>query len=520
MNGNIAVWVEAISKHFLSCSTGVSYFRKGKKRKSPMKKLYLLLPVLFVQSFFAQPNNLVKEERLMKRVEYLASPELQGRLAGSEYYNTAAKFGAVEFAKAGLKPFGDENYFQYLNIEYNQVLPGEEFSVIRANGSQRKCDLGKDYIYRGFTGSGNFTAPMVFCGYGFSDSLYDDYKLVDVKGKVAMVFKYQPKWNIEKHSWQNGNPREKARIAFQHGAVGILFVSFPKDEKPQLPIGSVISGSGEQNLNFPELHIDIPIADEILNGTGFTLKDLQTKIDSTKIPFSVSTKNSVGINVKTAYAKEKRTMNVIGLLEGKDEKLKNEYIIIGAHLDHVGGQANKVYFPGANDNASGSAAVMEIAQAFAEGKIDNKRSIIFVLFTCEEQGLYGAKYLANHLPVKQEQVVAMMNMDCVGYGDSIQIGNGKSAPQLWQIAKQIDANNDKMMIDATWNGGGADAAPFHDKGIPAIYFVTKNSYEHLHQLTDTFDTLNQPLYLQITKLAFLTVKEIAEGKYKREEVQK
>lgn len=485
-----------------------------------MKKMYLLLPVLFVQSFFAQPNNLVKEERLMKCVEYLASPELQGRLAGSEYFNTAAKFGANEFKKAGLMPFGDEDYFQYLNIEYNQILPGEEFSVIRSGGTERKCELGKDYIYRGFSGSGDLTASVVFCGYGISDSLYDDYNSVDVKGKVAMVFKYQPKWNIKKHVWQNGNPREKARIAFQHSAVGILFVAFPNDDEPQLPIGSVISGLGEQNINFPELHIDIPIADEILNGTGFSLKELQTKIDSTKNPFSISTKSKVKIKVKTDYAKEKKTMNVVGLLEGKDDRLKNEYIIIGAHLDHVGGQGGKVYFPGANDNASGSAAVLEIAHAFEEGKIDNKRSIIFVLFTCEEQGLYGAKYLANHLPVKQEQVVAMMNMDCVGYGDSIQIGNGKSAPQLWQIAKQIDANNDKMMIETTWNGGGADASPFHEKGIPSIYFVTKNSYEHLHELTDKPETLNKSLYQQITKLAFLTVKEIAEGKYKRETVLK
>ncbi|MDP3148736.1 MAG: M20/M25/M40 family metallo-hydrolase [Ignavibacteria bacterium] len=456
----------------------------------------------------------------MKRVEYLASPELQGRLAGSEYYNTAAKFGANEFKKAGLKPFGDEDYFQYLNIEYNQILPDDKFSVIRSNGSVRKCEIGKDYIYRGFSGSGNITAPVVFCGYGISDSLYDDFKSVDVNGKVAMVFKYQPKWNIENKGWKNGNPREKARVAFQHGAVGILFVSFPNDEKPQLPIGSVISGSGEQNLNFPELHVDIPIADEILKGSSFTLKDLQTKIDLTKNPFSLSTKNKVKIKVETDYAKEKRTMNVVGLLEGKDDRLNNEYIIIGAHLDHVGGQGGKIYFPGANDNASGSAAVMEIAHAFAEGKIENKRSIIFVLFTCEEQGLYGAKYLANHLPVKQEQVVAMMNMDCVGYGDSIQIGNGKSAPQLWRIAKQIDANNDKMMIETTWNGGGADAGPFHNKGIPAIYFVTTNSYEHLHQLTDKPETLNKSLYQQITKLAFLTVKKVAEGKYKREPVLK
>jgi len=485
-----------------------------------MKKLALLFAILSLHVSYSQTASLINKNRLMKRVEFLASSKLQGRLAGSEFYNKAAKYGAEQFRKAGLKPFGDKKYFQYLNIEYDQVLPGEEFSLLRSDNSKIIYELGKDYIYRGFTGSGNITAPVVFCGYGVSDSLYDDYKKVDVKGKVAMVFKYQPKWNIEKHSWQNGNPREKARTAFQHGAVAILFLSFPNDEKPQLPIGSVISGSGEQNINFPELHIDIPVADEILKGTSFTLKDLQTKIDSTKQPFSLSTGTNVHIKVDAEYKKEKQTMNVIGLREGTDEKLKHEYIIIGAHLDHVGGQAGKVFFPGANDNASGSAAVMEIAQAFADRKIENKRSIIFVLFTCEEQGLYGAKYLAEHLPVKNEQVTAMINLDCVGYGDSIQIGNGKSAPKLWQIAKTLDSANDKMMIENTWNGGGADAGPFHDKGIPAIYFVTKNSYEHLHQLTDKPETLNKSLYQQITKLAFLTVKEVAEGKYKREEVKK
>ena len=119
-----------------------------------------------------------------------------------------------------------------------------------------------------------------------------------------------------------------------------------------------------------------------------------------------------------------------------------------------------------------------------------------------------------------DKTVAILNMDCIGYGDSIQLGNGKSAPNLWNMAKEIDKNNANFTVQNTWNGGGADASPFHDKGIPALYFVTTNSYEHLHYMTDTPETLNQPLFENITKLAYLTIYNVAMGNYNRETVIK
>ncbi len=472
------------------------------------KNLFLISIFLFLSvPIYAQ----IKKEELMKTVEFLASKELGGRLPGSDGYTKAANFIAGELSKLNFLPGGDDNYFQKLKVEYNEILAPEHFSVIK-DGKTINYKIGDDYAYRGFTGAGNFTAPVVFCGYGLSQPElgYDDYSGIDVKGKVVLAFKYNPKWNIDGKNFINGNPREKAIVAANHGAIGILFVSFPNDAEPQRPIGSIIHGEGEQMINFPEIHIDLSAADEILSGSSRTLKDLQTLIDSTKKPYSIQLVPKVDIEVHTKYEKEKEVVNVVGMIEGSDPDLKKEYLIIGAHLDHVGSQAGKIYFPGANDNASGSAALLQIAREFSRTQEKPKRSIIFVFFAGEEQGLYGSKYFSENMKFSKEKVKAMINLDCVGYGDSIQIGGGESAPTFWNIAKQIDNGNNKLLVTRTWKGGGADAEPFYEKGIQTLYFVTTNSYKHLHMLSDKPETLNQNLFEAITKLAFKTIANIAE----------
>jgi hypothetical protein len=495
-----------------------------------MKNIAVLL-VLVLNSvpIFSQPAKNVpalsniSQTNLMKTVTFLSSKELGGRLSGSEGYNKAASYMANEFSKLGLKPFGDSAYYQKLNVEYNEIYPPVKLNLMENGKISKEYKLGKDFVCRELTGSGHVTAPVVFCGYGLSkpEFGYDDYAAADVKGKIVIVFKPNPSWKMNDTSnWGNGYPRFKAKLAKEHGAVGMLIVSLPNDAKPQKTIISVLEGGGEDDENFPQFHIDIMVADEILQGSGFTLKDLQTKIDSSKQPFAVQTASIIEMEIHAKYAKEKPTINIIGKLEGSNPNLKNEYVVVGAHLDHVGEQAGEIYAPGANDNASGSAAVLEIARAFAQGKIKPKRSIIFVLFASEELGLIGSKYFVDHSPVPLEKITAMINLDCIGYGDSIQVGNGKSSPNLWKIARHQDSLFTKMMVDATWNGGGADAGPFHDKGIPAAYFVTTNSYAHLHYMTDEPETLNKSLFEKITKLAYYTAFEVVQGRYNREEIIK
>jgi hypothetical protein len=484
---------------------------------------------LFLSAVFFTFNNVnsqvpdaglesINSTSLMQAVKLLCSEEFDGRLPGSEGYNKAAEFTAERFEQAGLLPVGNENYFQYLNVEYNKIDSPVVFNVIT---SQKivSYELGKDFVFRGFTGSGNLTLPVAFCGYGISrpDLGYDDYEKVDVKDKIVMIFKQNPSWKSNDDSWGQEYPREKSLIAFEYGAKGILFVSRPNDEKPQPLIGSVMHGEGEQLLDFPQLQISIELANVLLSGSGFSIKECQSKIDENKTTHSFITENMAEINVQAEYEKNAKTMNISGLLAGSDPILKNEYLIIGAHLDHVGSQAD-LLFPGANDNASGSAAIIQLAKAFKLDNMKPKRSILFVLFASEEQGLYGSKYFVENMKIEPDNIVAMFNLDCIGYGDSLQVGNGKSSPELWSYANKIDEGNFNLMVEDTWSGGGADLTPFYEKGIPGLYFVSKYSYDHIHLPTDTPETLNPKLYEKLVKLAYLTAREIADGSYEREEI--
>ena len=492
------------------------------------KSFLLVFPVLVLLAFpvktYSQSSDLglesIKSEELLQTVKTLTSPEFDGRLSGSEGYNKAASFAAERFSRDGLVPAGDDGYFQYLNVEYNKIDTPVTFNILNED-EVHEFALGKDYVFRGFSGSGNLKLPVAFCGYGISrpDLGYDDYKNIDVTDKIVLVFKQNPLWKIKETDWGKDYPREKSKVAYDHGAKGILFVSRSNDKKIQPLIGSVMHGEGEQLENFPQLQISPEAANEFIVSSGYSLSECQIKIDAKEKPFSFLTRREAEIKVSTEYTKSAKTMNVVGKIEGTDPALKNEYLIIGAHLDHVGSQAG-LLFPGANDNASGSAGVLQLAKAFQESQIKPKRSIIFILFASEEQGLFGSKYFVKNLRNKPNKIVAMFNMDCIGHGDSIQIGNGKSAPILWKLADSLDQENSRLMVRDTWSGGGADATPFYEKKIPCLYFASKYSYDYLHQPTDTPETLNPKLFASVVQLAYLAAREVVDGKYKREKIIK
>ena len=492
--------------------------------KSFRLELSILILLVFSINIYSQSSDpgleSINKENLLNTVKVLASPKFGGRLPGNEGYNKAANLVAEKFSLDGLIPAGDDGYFQYLKVEYNKIDTPVTFNLLDKDDSQ-EFTLGKDYVFRGFTGSGNLKLPVAFCGYGISrpDLGYDDYKNIDVENKIVLVFKQNPSWKINNEEWRNEYPRQKSRVAHEHGAKGILFVSLTNVDKPQPLIGSVMHGEGEQLENFPQLQISSEAANDFIVSSGYSLSECQMKIDAIEKPLSFLTRKEAEIKVSTEYINSAKTMNVVGKIEGTDSTLKNEYLIIGAHLDHVGSQAGLLY-PGANDNASGSAAVLELAKSFQISNIKPKRSILFVLFASEEQGLYGSKYFVDNLKINPDQIVAMFNLDCVGYGDSIQIGNGKSAPMLWKIANSLDQENSRLMVRDTWNGGGADATPFYEKGIPCLYFVSKYSYDYLHQPTDTPETLNPELFEKLVRLGYLTAREVIDGTYRRELVIK
>ncbi len=463
----------------------------------------------------------ITQVELLEHVAYFSNAERAGRLPGTSGYLAAAETVANYFAALGLQPGCDDGFLQSLPIEANEVIGHPSLQL---TGSDHEYTLGEDYVFRGFTGQGETTAPVIFCGYGLSlpHLSYDDYAGMDVDGKIVLVFKQSPSWELsDGDGWQGMDyPRPKANTAAVHGAVAVLLVSKPNDKHPQPLIGSVMHGTGQQLHHIPQLHISPEVAADILNAAGLDLALLQAQIDDSQKPASVNTGATIHLKVDTLYQKEAETWNVVGILPGKDPVLKNEYLVLGAHLDHVGHQTGLALFPGANDNASGSAAIMEIAEAFVRGGEAPARSIVFVLFSGEEQGLIGSSYYTENPVRPLGSTVAMFNFDCVAHGDSIRVGGGKSTPKLWEKTKQLDAEHENLMVKGTWGNGGADATPFYNKSLPTLYFVTTNSYTHLHRITDTVETLNGPLFESLTRLGYRTAAWVASGAYQREELSK
>lgn len=466
----------------------------------------------FSQTILERALETITAKDLMGIVGHLASEEFDGRLAGSEGYNEAAVWVAGEFKRCGLKPMGDEGtYFQHFEVEYNQILSPAVLDLIVSDSSQHRYVIGEDFVARGFSGQGLMTAPVIFCGYGISspENDYDDYKDADVRDKIVMVFKDAPPWEGD---WGEARmSRVKAHTAHDRGAIGMMLVSEPNKDRSEALIGSVFHGPGDQLLNFPSIHISQETAADFLDTSEKNLTEVFIAINASHQPYSFPLGVEAHIEIHAKYRKQQVTMNVIGLFEGSDPELRDEFVIVGAHLDHVGSQAGAITFPGANDNASGVAALIEIAEALSLSRIRPERSILFIAFSAEEQGIFGSRYYSDNPVVPLVRTVGMVNMDCIGAGSGMRVGGGKDYPELLLKVQRVNERYIKCDLPKSGRGGGADAAPFHELGVPNLYFATTKGYAHLHQTTDTPETLSPTLFEKAARLAFLTVWAMAEG---------
>lgn len=455
----------------------------------------------------------IKRQNLVKIITKLCQPEFTGRLAGTDGFNQAANYVAGWFADIGLEPALNNSYFQYFQVESNKIIEPVNFKIVSATGEKYEYQLGQDFLCRGFSGNGHISAPVVFCGYGISAAKnhYDDYAKVDVKDKIVMIFKPAPDWHPADKNWGNSAfPRVKAEMATQRGAVGMILVALPNNKRQQQPIGSVYHGPGEQHQNFPQIHITLEAARDMLRETGKSLSAIQNRIDTTRQPLSFALPVKAEIQVTAKYRPSATTMNIVGILEGSDPELKSEAMLLTAHLDHVGQQGKNVYFPGANDNASGIACLLQVAKAFVKSGVRPKRSLVFIAYAAEEMGLDGSRFYAEHPVIPLNQTVAQLNVDCVGLGDSIQVNGREDFPDLHQIAELADDAFIHWKNSRSGRGGGADAQPLFEKGIPTLYFVTTNCYRHLHLPGDTAKTIKAPILEATAKLLYLTGWAVAE----------
>jgi aminopeptidase YwaD len=503
-----------------------------------MKKQFLsfLLLISFAFGIAAQKAETV-EQNLRRDVAYLASDALDGRRTGEQGATTAAGYIANLFAqyklKAGISTVlngkTSRNFLQKFpyTTGVEAAETGNEFKLNLKNVTASQIQVEQDNPVRPLIFSPNAeaqNAPVVFAGYGIeaAESNFNDYDGLDVAGKVVLAFDGNPENDTPRSAFSRFTFHAKAKLAKDKGAVGLLLISredkFEKDRYARIKYDQTL---GETAV--PVFSVSRTTAANILGIKEAELKTIETltamKKDTTARVMVGFRDLSPTVSFKVNLVKKQTdAYNVIGILEGNDAALKNEAIVIGAHYDHLGkgGQGSLAVnsteiHHGADDNASGTAALLELARQFAKEK-KNKRTIIFIAFGGEEEGLLGSKFYVNSPVFPLEKTVAMINMDMVGrlnenkltvggigtaneWKDLVSNKNEIIPPVYGDSKKNNFATSSKETVyrfnlQLNEDGfGPSDHSSFYGKQIPVLFFFT-GTHADYHKPSDTADKIN------------------------------
>lgn len=439
--------------------------------------------------------------RLSYDVHYLASAALEGRFSGSEGATVAASFIADRFRELGLKPSGDggSSYQHFSFIARVHPGPGNTL-LFDLQGGPRIAKVEDDFRPLAFSSSGSASGEVVFAGYGIHapDLGYDDYAGLDVNGKVVLVLRYSPDGDDPASRFQPHMAlRRKASEARALGAAAVLVATGPVGAKETAPVKISFDASFADS-GLPVLGISTPLAEALFAGHGFTLGELQQRMNERKEPAS----RPLGVRATLAAAvvqERADAVNVLALLPGSDPALTGEVVVVGAHYDHLGygGEGSgtlaigvRAVHPGADDNASGTAGMLEIARRLASRP--PARSVLFAAFAGEEEGLLGSNTLVQHLPVPKDKVVAMINLDMIGRpkaGPALTIGGYGTAAEWPALLEKLNANHHLKLATNKSGFGASDHSSFYGIDIPVLFLFT-GAHEDYHRPSDTADRLN------------------------------
>ncbi len=476
-----------------------------------------LIPVISIAILSSlQLNSQVSVKNLQNEIKYLSSDELKGRLTGSEGDSLAAEFIKKKLISYGLKPLLGDGLQRFKVTK--RVLAGKSNSL-SINGVSYTCE--KDFVPVSFSSNAALESDVIFAGYGFNineDSLkWNDYSGIDVKGKWVMLLRGDPEPENNKSRFiQFSADRDKALLVKDLGAAGVLFVSGPVFD-PQDTFETM--NSEGYSVDIPVFRIKKELADNILSKSGINIASLEKKLNETKKPFSFI--SNIKVDGKAEIVRELvNTRNVVMLLPGEDPKLKDEYIIIGGHFDHLGmggpGSGSRALdtigiHHGADDNASGVAMMLELAKKFAETKGSHKRSIVCLAFSGEEEGLLGSKHFVDDPGINLSRVNVMINIDMVGRLNethNLQIGGVGTATGLKEI---VYAKTDTSYIKLTLSPEGygpSDHSSFYGKNIPVLFYFT-GAHMDYHTPKDTWDKVNFKGMTEIYGLIYNVAQDLA-----------
>ena len=459
-------------------------------------------------------NSEITEEELFAHVDFLASDSLQGRLPGTPYDRVAAKYikDQMEISQFILL---EKKGYQFFSFITHQEAGSANSLIV----GTKKCTFGKDYTAFPFSSSDTLSSSVVFAGLGFSihtDSLtWDDYQSVNVSGKWAMMFRGDPDYQNPKSIFiQHSDDRHKAMVAKDHGAAGVILVSGVEFDAEDALVNL---DKKSFDIGIPVILLKRDVAEIIVKTGGHGLKQLEQKLISGRSPVSFSTAANVSARTDIVN-KTENSQNVVGLIEGSHPTLKNQYIVLGAHYDHLGtgGKESTSRMPdsvaihnGADDNASGVAAILEIGQKFVAKK--PMRSIVIVAFGAEEMGLIGSRYFVDNPLIPVDSISAMINFDMLGRLNekmNVQVGGTKTSAEVEEILSKFDSESDISLSYSPEGYGPSDHASFYNKDVPVLYFTTGPHVDY-HTPFDKTERINFSGLLSASTLIYQVVAELA-----------
>lgn len=470
-------------------------------RKHRVLTLFLLLAVS-AGLWAAAQQTAVAPERIKTHVEYLASPAMKGRGTGTRELNKAANYIADQFKRDALEPLAGKSYFQKFRVTVGAELGKQNTATLVRGADKHAFKVGTDWQPLNFSDSGEASAALAFVGFGITapEYEYDDYLHMDVTGKAVIVLRQEPQKDDEKSKFGGKQPTQHSQIvskainARNHGAKVLVLVNDQPgsgEEDLLMKFGSL---TGPENAGILLVQAKRDVVDKWLAPSGKTLAQLQKEIDEKLTPQSYyvpDAKLDLRVDVRRITAE---TQNVMGVLRGRDPQLAGEAIVIGAHYDHLGlgersslapSQAGKVH-AGADDNASGTSVVLELARALAERRRDLRRSIVFLAFSGEELGLLGSTYYTKNPAWPLEKTAAMINLDMVGRpkGGKLIIGGIGSSPEFKDIVEKANRTGLQVATNAGVFGGSSDHISFYVKNIPVLFFFS-GLHADYHKPSDT-----------------------------------
>lgn len=468
----------------------------------------------------------IDPDQYMEHIRYLASPDMKGRATGSPELERAAHYIAGQFRSIGLQPLQGKSYLQPFSVTTNAKLGRGNHFDYSDGGRIHALKFGQEFIPFNFSSKTKVSGAVVFAGYGITapEYNYDDYAGIDVKDKLALVLRHEPQENEEKSVFagkvytEHAQFYSKAVNAKAHGAKGVILINdAPTHSGDGDDLEKFGRAAGPSDAGIAFVQIKYKFARQWISEAGKDLDEIVREIDKDLKPRSIALSASLRIDESIDVGRVIRTAhNVAGYLAGET----NEYLAIGAHYDHLGhgeqfsmapSLAGTVH-PGADDNASGAAGVIELARWFSR-QPGQKRGILFLAFAGEELGLLGSGYYVNHPYLPADKNIGMINLDMIGrmkdgklYVGGVGTGEGFK-PMLEHVIAKSSLHVD--FSDAT-GYGSSDHTSFTAKQVPVLFFFS-GLHGDYHKPSDTWDKIDAPQTLKMLELIGAVSEELIQA---------